>query len=145
MKFICKKSMKVQRKGQIVQLKPGDEVPEAASWTNVKRYVDLGRIEVVDGSVPELQLNKPQMRKSTEEDAKRGENNVTEKQKISFAKDDKKYSEDLKFLESLTRTELNKCARERGCEDPESFKTKGDLIKAVVVDKDAARKLESNG
>lgn len=50
MGYVAGKSIKVMRGGEAVQLKPGDPVPEAATWRNLKKELAWGRVkEVPDG------------------------------------------------------------------------------------------------
>jgi len=52
MAFVAGKSIKVNRGGELVQLKPGDPVPEAATWRNRQKELAWGRIkEVPDDQV----------------------------------------------------------------------------------------------
>lgn len=57
--WVAKKRILIHRGKGHVWLNPGDPVPEAAGWRNVKAIARQGKIEWIEDPIPESESNRP--------------------------------------------------------------------------------------
>jgi hypothetical protein len=141
LQYVARKPMKVE--GRTIQ--PGEIVPEAATWKNVKAYVNDGSlaiaVEVAEGAGENAELKVEVAtlaeRVAALEALVAGTGEVEGEIEVTPLTDSQEGKVtgflDADELDKMKRPDLNQLAAEMGVEDPESFRLKDDLIAHLVT------------
>jgi hypothetical protein len=131
MPFVAKRSLHVMRDGKKTLVAPGAHIPEAASWPNLRTYLDLRWIENQGGEASTPKKYQPP-RKVKAEDAERGKNNLRPEQELDYKKKtDGTDPSDKGRLLALSHPELVEMAEGKGIENAKDL-TKKRIVKALI-------------
>jgi len=146
MSYTCMKPMKVQnlQTGKVDNRKPGDPVPEAASWPNPAVWVKRGFIQPDDAMTAQecgyVRGRLQPARASTEEDIRRGNSSTVPKLNEPLPghaaggapADDHGDASPRTELLKLSRSDMEASAKAHGLSSPESYSNKGLLADAIL-------------
>ncbi len=125
------RSLKVERNGKIVMLPPGAEIPEAATFRNVKSWINRGWITDEDGSISAQHRHAaakvsvsvakaaPKAEPTPEPVAKEAEPKEIDPEDLASA------------LAEMSKRELNTFAKEQEL-NPKDYETRGELEIALL-------------